>query len=92
MSNNDYSRSRLAWIKYRFLIRWALAIPGFGCILLGSHAELFPRWVTQVLSGEQAVSIIETTQPAAQAVYNSPLTGVSLVIIGILAIALANRL
>lgn len=91
MDNGEYSSARTTWLKYRWLLRWSLAVPAFIAILLGAHAELFPRWVGQAFTGEQAESIVDATEPAAEAVYASPLTGVSLIIIGILAIAFTNR-
>lgn len=92
MSQTDYSRSRLAWIKYRWILRWVVALPGVGAIVAGANAAYWPTWVGDLFDGETGVQVYNLAKPPASAVKTSPLTGVSLIIIGVLVVALATRL
>jgi hypothetical protein len=92
MSNLEYSRGRLLWLRYRWVLRWVVALPGFGAVVAGANAAYWPTWVGDLFSGDVGSRVHDIAQPAAAAVKTSPLTGVSLIIIGILAVALAARL
>jgi hypothetical protein len=79
-------------MRYRWVLRWVVALPGIGAVIAGANAAYWPTWVGDLFSGETAVQVYDLAKPAAKAVKTSPLTGVSLIIIGVLAVALATRL